>query len=92
MKKELNLIPPSEVFPPKEEIIDHMWKLYNKYGKLTSGIQRADGKYDKRTIDHVFGTFTNLLEEMGLKTHEKNIPTEELLSDMQRNGIWTVSF
>ncbi len=83
MKNELQINIPKEVFPSKQEIIEHMWQLYNKSGKLTSTIQRNDGKYEKRIIDNVFGSFTNMLKEMGLKTNEKNISSEDLLLDLQ---------
>lgn len=85
MKKELNLEKKKENLPSKEEVINHMWYLYNiNNNKLTSTIQRRDGKYEKKIIDKLFGSFSNMLIEMGLNINmPRNISSEELLNDLK---------
>lgn len=85
MKKELNLESTQEKLPSKEDIINHMWYLYYiNNNKLTSAIQRKDGKYEKKVIDRLFGSFSNMLLEMGLNLNmPRNISTEELLNDLK---------
>lgn len=85
MKKELNLENKKVILPSKEEVIEHMWYLYGiNNNKLTSTIQRKDGKYEKKIIDKLFGSFSNMLIEMGLNINmPRNISTEELLNDLK---------
>lgn len=85
MKKELKLETKKENLPSKEEVINHMWHLYNtNNNKLTSTIQRKDGKYEKKVIDKLFGSFSNMLTEMGLNINiPRNISSEELLNDLK---------
>jgi len=82
--EELNLFKGHRVERTKDEIIDYMWKLYNKHGKLNADIQRKDGFITQSNIKNVFGSFSNMLIEMGLKPNcGKNISDEQLLSELK---------
>ena len=83
MLKELNISINIQRNITKEEILEHMWHLYNKHGKLTSGIQRNDKKFGVTLINSRFGSFGNMLKEMGLKANiAQNVTTEELLNEL----------
>lgn len=62
----------------KEEVLLEMNLLYNKFGKLTSNIQRKHSKYSQIVIDNLFGSFTNLLKEMNLPINSKFISDKEV--------------
>lgn len=47
----------------KTDVLQHMKKLYDKYGKLNSIIQRKDGIISQAMIKRLFGNFNNLLTE-----------------------------
>lgn len=86
MKKELNLESIKEKYnPTKEEIINHMWYLYHiNNNKLTSAIQRNDGKFSAKIINKNFGSFSNMLTEMGLNINiPRNISEIDLISDLK---------
>ena len=50
----------------KNEILNEMWVLYKQYGYLTAELQRSKSTYSQSTIENIFGSFNNLLNEMGL--------------------------
>lgn len=84
MVEELNLFKGLRVKKTKEDILNHMWKLYNEHGELNTLIQRKDGYISQGLIEKTFGSFTNMLNEMGLKpNYASNISDEELLDELQ---------
>lgn len=66
----------------KEEVLSEMNLLYNKFGKLTSNIQRKYSKYSQSVIDNLFGSFTNLLSEMNLPINGKFISDEDIKNNI----------
>lgn len=67
----------------KEDVIQHMIFLYTKHGKLTSVIQREDGKYGQDVIAKYFGSFENMKKELKIDNgYNRNISEEDLLEDL----------
>lgn len=84
MLLELNLQTNSKDKVTKDQILEHMWKLYNENGKLNTSIQRKDGYINQAMITREFGSFNDMLIEMGLKTNcGKNITEQELLYELK---------
>ena len=84
MLLELNLKTNTKDKVTKDQILEHMWKLYNENGKLNTTIQRKDGYINQAMIAREFGSFNNMLVEMGLKTNcGKNITEQELLYELK---------
>lgn len=85
MLKELNLEIKMHRNVSKEDVIADMKRLYSEHGKLTSIIQRRHSKYSQIVIDNLFGSFTNMMNELGLSSgYEKDIPRESLLEEARR--------
>ena len=69
---------------PKKLILDDMKKLYNKYGKLTTRIQREESKYSQSVIDYHFGSFNNMLKELNLPINKMEYDDDVLIDDLER--------
>jgi hypothetical protein len=83
--QELGLFKGNRIEKTKEEIIEHMWKLYYANGeKLNTTIQRKDGYITQTNVENMFGSFSNMLMEMGLKpNYASSVSDEELLAELQ---------
>lgn len=67
----------------REEVVEHMLNLYQQHGKLTSSIQRNDGKYGQDVINKYFGSFENMKKELNINEgYKRNISIDELLEDL----------
>lgn len=69
----------------KEDVIHDMIRLYKEFGKLNSNIQRKHSRYSQIVIDNLFGSFTEMMSEIGLSSgYEKNISKDKLLAELRR--------
>ena len=67
----------------KDDVIKDMLNLKNKYGKVTSIIQRKYGKYSQIVIDRLFGSYTNLAKELGFDIYGRYISDEEIIQNLK---------
>lgn len=69
----------------KDEVISEMLRLQEKYdGYFTAEIQRKESKYSQTIIDRIFGSFSNMLKELELRSpYCKAISDEEVIKEMQ---------
>lgn len=63
--------------PTREEVLQKMIELRDKHGKLTAKIQRTESGYSQITIDRLFGSFSNLLQEMEVAQQKTGISYSE---------------
>lgn len=84
--RELDLKPPFARNRPKEEVIQELVRLNNKFGYVSKPLMGKYSYINQKVIRRVFGTFANMYEELGIKRHPSGrIPTnEELLSEFKR--------
>lgn len=69
----------------KEDVIDEMLSLQQKHnGYFTAEIQRKYSKYSQPVIDRLFGSFSNMLRELNLRSpYGKNISNEEIIKQIK---------
>lgn len=85
MLKELGIEIKMHKNVTKEEVIEDMLRLHKEFGKLNSNIQRKHSKYSHTVIVNLFGSFGQLMDEMGLSSgYEKNIPRKKLVAELKR--------
>lgn len=69
----------------EEEVSEKAYELYEKYGKLTAEIMRAEG-YAQPAVDRIFGSFGNMMTKLGLRQEAigrtKQLTDEKFLSDL----------
>lgn len=68
----------------KEDVIKDMLALSEKYGNsFTAVIQRKESKYSQSTIDRLFGSFSNMLIELNLRSpFGAFISNEDIIKDI----------
>lgn len=79
----------------KEEVIQEMLRLQEKHnGYFTAVIQRKESKYSQPIIDRLFGSFSNMLRELNLRSpYGKAITDEEIINEIKDiyNRFGTIS-
>lgn len=69
----------------KEDVKKEMLALYEKHGKLTAEIQRAESSYSQIVIDNLFGSFGAMMDQIGLREEKayQKYTDEELLESLR---------
>ncbi len=69
----------------KEQAIDDLIKIKNKYGTVSSTVYRKHGKYSQIIIDRLFGSYTDFVLDAGLKPQKivRGMTDEEILEDLK---------
>ena len=62
----------------KEDVLNNMQELIDKFGYVNSAIQRKYGKYSQVVIDNLFGSWTNLAKILNQKVDGRQISNEEI--------------
>lgn len=50
----------------KEDLVADVLRVYNDHGRISKDFYIRVGKYSRKPIDRIFGTFNKMLEELGL--------------------------
>lgn len=66
----------------REDVIEDMQKLIKEYDFVNSRIQRKYGAYSQKTIDNIFGSYTELAKIMGLKVDGRQVSDQEIKDDL----------
>lgn len=66
----------------REDIIKDMQRLIDENDFVNSRIQRKYGAYSQKTIDNIFGSYTELAKIMGLKVDGRQISDQEIKDDL----------
>ncbi|WJJ55299.1 hypothetical protein QB910_000055 [Dabrowskivirus KKP3916] len=83
MLKELGLQLNVHHNATKEEVIESCKKLYDQYGYLDARLQREKSGYSQKTVDTLFGSFNNLLSEMGLEANYVRMKEENMIAELR---------
>lgn len=69
----------------KEDVIEDVLRVYREEGKINKELYLKKGKYSRKPIERIWGSWNNMLKELGLPINcEINIPEEKLLEDLIR--------
>lgn len=70
----------------KEELSKEIYRLVDQFGYVSKPIMAKYSSYNTKIVNRLYGSFTNMYEEMGLTRHPSGyVPTtEELLDDLRR--------
>lgn len=70
----------------KEEIVAEIQRLVDKHGYISKPIMEKHSSYSPKIVQRVFGSFTNMYNELGYEGHRSGrIPTnEELITECDR--------
>lgn len=68
----------------KDELVEDVLRVYKMHHPLTKEVYLANGKFSRKPIDRIFGSWNKMLIELGLKVNCLiNIPEKDLLQDLQ---------
>jgi hypothetical protein len=69
----------------REELVEDVLRVFREHGRITKELYLREGKYSRKPIERLFGSFNNMLRELGLPINcEINIPEEHLLEELRR--------
>lgn len=74
----------------KEDLIKDILDVYNKFGRISRDLYIANGKYSRKPIIRIFGSWNNMLNELNIELNQKvgenkfAYTDEELLNDLIR--------
>lgn len=74
----------------KEDLVKDVLDVYSKFGKISRDLYIANGKYSRKPINRIFGSWNNMLNELNIKLNQKvgenkfAYTDEELLNDLIR--------
>lgn len=84
LQRELN-IPTRSYNVNREDLIQDVFRIYNDNGYITRDLYIELGKYSRKPINRLFGSWNNMLQELGLPINCLiNIPEEDLLNELRR--------
>ncbi len=67
----------------KELLIEDVMKVFNQFGYLTRDLYIEHGKYSRKPINRIFGSFNEMLKTLELPVNcEMNIPEELLIQEL----------
>lgn len=70
---------------PKEELVEDIFRVAKENEKMTKDVYLSKGKFSRKPIERYFGSWNNMLTELGLKTNCLiNIPEDDLINDLLR--------
>jgi DNA-binding transcriptional ArsR family regulator len=69
----------------KDDVRRDIMRLLKEHGKISSAIQRNYGQYSQPVIDRLFGSFTNMLRECGLRSvcDAREMSDNELIDNLR---------
>lgn len=84
IKRELG-IPCRSYNVKKEDLVEDILKVYNEFGFINKDLYISNGKYSRKPIDRIFGSWNKMLLELKLPINCLiNIPEEDLINDIKR--------
>lgn len=84
LQQELN-VPTRSYNVAREDLIQDVFRIYNDNGYITRDLYIEHGKYSRKPINRLFGSWNNMLQELGLPINCLiNIPEEDLLNELRR--------
>ena len=84
IKQEINL-PCRSYNVSKEDLVKDVLSVYNEFGFINKDLYVANGKYSRKPINRIFGSWNKMLLELKLPINCLiNIPEEDLINEIKR--------
>lgn len=68
----------------KEDLVADVMSVYEEHKHITKDLYLSEGKYSRKPIDRIFGSWNKMLVELGINVNcFINIPEEDLLNELR---------